>query len=362
MPTLLFTVTNELSFDQRMQRICTSLAKEGYDVWLIGRKIKGCPELKQMPFKQLRINCLSKKGALFYIEYNLRLFFYLLFKKSDLICAIDLDTILACYFSSLIKGTIRVYDAHEYFTEQKEVATRKPIQRIWLAIERFTVPKFQNGYTVNDWIAQALKQRYQVDYEVIRNLPLNLPYTGKQADQRYIIYQGAVNEGRCFEQLIPAMKNVAASLKIYGTGNFINQTISIINEYSLQYKIEINKPIFPTELREKTGMAAIGVTLFDDAGLSQVHSLANRFFDYIMAGIPQLCIDFPEYRAINNEFEVAYLIPDTAPDTIARALNNLLQDSVLYNRLQSNCVEARKKLNWDSEEQRLIKFYNALLN
>ena len=362
MPILIFTVTNELSFDQRMQRICGSLAKEGYEVWLIGRKIKGCPELEQKPFKQLRINCLVTKGPLFYLEYNLRLFCYLLFKKADLICAIDLDTILACYFASWIKGSIRVYDAHEYFTEQKEVATRKSIQRIWLAIERFMVPKFKNGYTVNDWIAQALKERYQVSYEVIRNLPLNLPYSGKQLDKKFIIYQGAVNEGRCFEQLIPAMKDVAAPLKIYGTGNFINQTISIINKDSLQYKVEINKPLSPTELREITGQAAIGITLFDDAGLSQVHSLANRFFDYIMAGIPQLCINFPEYKAINNQFEIAYLIPDTQPDTIAEALNKLLQDNVLYNRLQSNCLEARKTLNWDLEEHRLIKFYKALLH
>ncbi|MEI8075058.1 MAG: group 1 glycosyl transferase [Bacteroidota bacterium] len=360
MPTLVFTVTNELSFDQRMQRICGSLAKNGYEVWLIGRKIEGCPPLDATSFKQLRINCFSKKGPLFYFEFNLRLFLYLLFKKADLICAIDLDTILACYFASIIKGTKRIYDAHEYFTEQKEVATRPAIKRIWLAIERFTVPKFKNGYTVNKWIADALKQQYLVNYEVIRNLPLNLPYTGKQSEKSFIIYQGAVNEGRCFEQLIPAMKEVAASLKIFGTGNFINQTISIINDYSLKYKIEVNKPLSPAQLRQITGQATIGITLFDNQGLSQVHSLANRFFDYIMAGIPQLCIDFPEYRALNDAFNVAYLIPNTEPQTIADALNKLLTDHVLYGRLQSNCLDARKKLNWDLEETHLINYYKQL--
>lgn len=361
MPTLIFTVTNELSFDQRMQRICGSLAKEGYDVWLVGRKIKGCPELAVSPFKQLRLNCFSKKGPAFYFEFNLRLFVYLLFKKADLICAIDLDTILACYGASVLKGTHRVYDAHEYFTEQKEVATRPRIYRIWLAIERLMVPKFKNGYTVNDWIAGALKERYQVNYAVIRNLPLNLPYTGQQAAEKFILYQGAVNEGRCFEQLIPAMKEVEAPLRIYGTGNFINQTLSIINDNSLEYKVEIFKPLSPAILRKITGQAYIGITLFDNQGLSQVHSLANRFFDYIMAGIPQLCIDFPEYRALNDQFEIAYLIPNTDPKTIALALNKLLQDNVLYNRLQTNCMEARKHLNWDAEEKQLIKFYEQIL-
>ena len=323
--------------------------------------MKGCPPLEPRAFKQKRLSCFFQKGPSFYIEYNLRLWWFLLFAKMDLVCAIDLDTILPCYFASAIRGKKRVYDAHEFFTEMKEVATRPLISRIWLAIERFAVPKFKNGYTVNHWIAHAFKDRYLVDYGVIRNLPLYLPYQGLPSEQKFILYQGAVNEGRCFEQLIPAMKDVKAPLRIYGTGNFIDQTISIINKHSLQYKIEINKPVKPTELRQITGQAWIGITLFDEGGLSQVHSLANRFFDYMMAGIPQLCIDFPEYRSLNEEFEIAYLIPDTEPKTIADALNKLLQDPVLYHKLKTNCLKAREIWNWKEEERHLISFYEQVL-
>jgi glycosyltransferase involved in cell wall biosynthesis len=343
-----------------MQRICGSLQHAGYEVLLIGRKLKGCSDLPKQPFKQVRLTCFSSRGPLMYLEFNCRLFLYLLFIKTDLIGAIDLDTILACYFASILKGCHRVYDAHEYFTEQKEVATRPLIKRIWLGIERLMVPRFQWGYTVNQWIADAFKSHYSVSYCIIRNMPLNKPFEGKQSEDRYIIYQGAVNEGRCFEQLIPAMLKIPVPLKIYGTGNFINQTKSIIYINSLQYKIELNEPLIPSLLKEKTGQAFIGITLFDDLGLSQVHSLANRFFDYIMAGIPQLCIDFPEYRMINQQWDVAYLIPDTAPKTIAAALNKLLDDPVLYNKLRSNCLEARKHLNWDLEEKQLIAFYEQV--
>jgi glycosyltransferase involved in cell wall biosynthesis len=322
--------------------------------------MKGSYPLTDQGFKQIRIKCFSTKGPLFYLEFNTRLFFYLLFKKADLICAIDLDTILACYFASAIKGCHRVYDAHEYFTEQKEVATRPRIKRIWLAIERMTVPKFKWGYTVNQWIADAFKTVYAVEYSVIRNLPLNQPYMGTQSDKQFILYQGAVNEGRCFEQLIPAMLQVPIKLKIYGKGNFLNQTESIIYNNKLEYKVEINEPLSPEKLRAITGQAFIGITLFDDQGLNQVHSLANRFFDYIMAGIPQLCMDYPEYRKINQQWEVAYLIPNSDPETISAALNKLLGDPVLYHKLRSNCLEARKHLNWDLEERQLISFYKRV--
>jgi glycosyltransferase involved in cell wall biosynthesis len=294
------------------------------------------------------------------MEFNFRLFFYLLFKRAHLICAIDLDTILACYLASVLKGCLRVYDAHEYFTEQKEVATRPAIKQIWLAIERFAVPRFPNGYTVNQWIAEAFNSRYGVKYGIVRNMPLNRPYTDNQSEERFILYQGAVNEGRCFEQLIPAMRDMPLKLKIYGTGNFINQTNTMIYKLLLQNKVEVYKPLSPDLLKEITGQATIGITLFDDLGLSQVHSLANRFFDYIMAGIPQLCVDFPEYRKINERWEVAYLISNTDSKTIAAALNKLLNDPVLYQRLRTNCLEARKHLNWDQEEKQLISIYEQL--
>src|SRR5689334_7254172 len=112
-PTIYFTVTTDLTYDQRMIRICTSLSNAGYTVILVGRKMKNSIPLSQQPFKQKRLFCFFEKGKLFYAEYNIRLFFYLLFKKMDGICAIDLDTILPCYFISVIKKITRIYDAHE---------------------------------------------------------------------------------------------------------------------------------------------------------------------------------------------------------------------------------------------------------
>jgi hypothetical protein len=46
--------------------------------------------------------------------------------------------------------------------------------------------------------------------------------------------------------------------------------------------------------------------------------LANKFFDYIQAGIPQVTMNFPEYAAINREYEVAVLIDDLEPHTFPK--------------------------------------------
>jgi len=362
-----------------MIRICTTLAQQGHTVTLVGRKLKQSAALHQQAFQQKRLYCFFTKGPLFYAEYNLRLFFWLLFQKADCICAIDLDTILPCLFASKLKGSKRVYDAHELFCEMKEIVTRPSRYKMWKWIERFTVPKFKHGYTVCEPIAQEFEKMYGVKYKVVRNVPfakkskIQIPDSREQGTsnkeqetrnykpQTFFLYQGAVNEGRSFETLIPAMKQVDVPLHIYGDGNFMEQTKSLTVENELKERVLLKGKIKPAELKDITVTAYAGITLFENNGLSNYLSLANRFFDYIQAGIPQLCVDYPAYRQINDRFAVALLIPDTTEESIAKGLNLLLSDAVLYAQLKENCKQAAAILNWQEEEKILIQFYKELL-
>ena len=300
-------------------------------------------------------------GFLFYAEYNIRLFFYLLFSNADIFCAVDLDTMIPVYLVSFLKKKKRVYDAHELFTGLQEVVTNQKVYHFWLWIEKIFVPKFPAGYTVSGWIADEFNRRYGVQYPVIRNLPETYSVGQHRLKQeKWIIYQGSVNEGRCFETLVPAMKEVNARLVICGKGNFLNQTAELVKEYGLESKIIFKGAVTPGELRLFTPCAYLGITLFEATGMNQYHSLANRFFDYCMAGIPQLCVNYPEYAAINDQYQIALLINDTRPETIAAGLNELLADTVLYQTLQQNCYKAREYLNWEQEEKALLLFYQNL--
>jgi glycosyltransferase involved in cell wall biosynthesis len=357
---IIFTVFNDLFTDQRMIRICSSLAAAGYKVTLAGKKNKGALPLPGRSFEQHRMYCFFRKGKAAYLEFNVRLFFYLLFHPHDAVCAIDLDTILPCYFTSVLKKTKRVYDAHELFCEMKEIVTRPAVYRAWKKVERFTVPRFRSGYTVNDLIADEFYKMYGVQYEVIRNLPVLNPLIIPEKAVRYILYQGAVNEGRCFETLIPAMHQVDAQLVICGEGNFLQQAIELVQQENLGHTITFMGKLPPDKLVNITRKAWAGVTLFDKTGLSNYYSLANRFFDYCHAGIPQVCVNFPVYKEINNQHPIAVCIDDQRSDTIAAALNQLLNDSDLYNRLQQQCLVAREVLNWQAEEMKLLEFWNRL--
>lgn len=358
---LLFTVTNDLNYDQRMIRICSTLQDNGYDVLLVGRKLKISLPLSSKNYKQKRLSCFFEAGKLFYLEYNIRLFFFLLIQRMDLVCSIDLDTILPCYFISVLRRKKRVYDAHELFCEMKEVVTRPSIYKFWKRVERFAVPKFTYGYTVNHPIREIFEKNYHVNYAVIMNVPFLHDLLNVEKEH-FIIYQGAVNQGRSFETLIPAFQWIDCPLSIYGDGNYLRECQKLIEQYSLQNKIVLKGKLLPQQLRSITPKALIGITLFENNGLNNYYSLGNRFFDYIQAGIPQVCVNYPAYKKINEEFEVAILIDDLTPLSIAEAVNSLLTNKQLHKKLSSNCLAARQVYNWQNEKKKLIDFYHSIFS
>lgn len=357
-----FTVTNELRYDQRMQRIARTLSEAGYRVTLVGYRFKDSPPLPAQPYRQRRLRCWFRRGKLFYAEYNLRLFFYLLFHRPDVVGAVDLDTIVPCYYASRIRGCRRICDAHELFTGLKEVVTRPRIRRIWEWVERRYLPRFPHGYTVSESIAEEFQRRYGIRYATIRNLPVYEPWRDPGEREPFLLYQGFVNEGRCFEYLVPALRRVPLRLVVAGDGHFMPRLKELIRENGVEDRVELKGMLTPEELRQLTRQAWAGLTLAENQGLNQYLALPNKYFDYIQAGIPQLAMNFPEYRRHNDHREVAVLIDSPDPDSIAAALNNLLNDRVLYNRLRQNCLLAREELHWNAEAEKLLSFYRSLFS
>lgn len=358
---IIFTVTNDLVYDQRMQRICGSLARNGYVVTLVGRRLPGSPPLKEAGYRQKRIFCFFKKGKWFYAEYNLRLLIFLFFKRTDAICAIDLDTILPCLYISKWKKIKRIYDAHELFTGLKEVVSRPSVYQRWKKIEEKALPQFPHGYTVSSSIAKEFNNRYGVQYETIRNVPVLSPVAPKPySGEKILLYQGAINEARAFEWLIPAMKQVNARLVMIGDGNFMAKLKQLIKENKVEDKVELKGMIPPEELWQWSQKATLGIALAENTGLNQYYALPNKFFDYVHGGLPQLTMNFPEYRELNRQWEVAVLTDDLTPEAIAQTINKLLDNDVLLHRLRLNCLAARQQWCWQEEEKKLLSFYNTV--
>lgn len=358
---IVFTVSNDLSYDQRMQRICQTMAQAGYAVTLVGRVLPQSKPVFFETFQAHRLRCFFHKGPAFYAELNIRLFFYLLKTPFDAVCSIDLDTLPAGCFASILKRKKRVFDAHEYFTEVPEVVNRPLVRAFWSIVARICLPFYKNAYTVSPGLAEIFTKKYRFPFSIIRNMP----WARGQASlppaklEKIILYQGALNEGRGIEPLLEAMTGLTGvQLWIAGEGDLSESLRARMHQLGVGDKVRFLGWVKPADLPDLTAQAWLGVNLIEAKGLSYYYSLANKFFDYVQEGIPVLTVDFPEYKALNAEHEVAILLPSLHPQIIAKAIQNLQQNPIEYGAFQENCRRAALDWTWEKEQQKLLEFWN----
>lgn len=358
---IICTVINDLTYDQRMHRICSALVEEGYKVLLLGRvKEKSIP-LSEHRFQQKRIVCMSNSGLLMYMEFNIRLFLYLLFHKFDIVNAVDLDTIMPASIVSRLKSKPMVYDAHELFTEVPEIVSREYLQKFWSWVERKFVPKSKLSYTVGESLAKIFTEKYHQDFAVIRNVPFRKKVKPEARQEKIILYQGAVNAGRGLKEMIAAMPLISEDIKLWiiGDGDLYEEIKLCVEESIAKERIKMWGYMKPAHMQELTQKAWIGINLLENTGLSYYYSLANRTFDFIQAGLPAIHINFPEYKNINDKYQIGVLIEDLSPDAISGAVTKL-ENVEFYIRLKANCERAAEELCWEKEKAKLIDIYNKL--
>ena len=72
--TITVSVISELTTDQRVIRICSTLQEMGFEVKVIARRLTNSLPLGEYTFKATRLKCFYKKGFMQFAEFNTRLF------------------------------------------------------------------------------------------------------------------------------------------------------------------------------------------------------------------------------------------------------------------------------------------------
>jgi glycosyltransferase involved in cell wall biosynthesis len=350
--SVICAVTNDLIQDQRMDRICGSLEDFSFNVSLWGRKKKGSLPLHDKKYRQRRLPVFFQKGPAFYLEYNLRFFMAAFLARPDIIYAVDTDTLPAAWLASRFTGARLVYDAHEYFTEVPELQHDPVKKKIWSLVERLLIPGASLHITVGSNLAQIFTERYKKMFYVIRNVPeltQDKPVTNTY-EKPYLLYQGVLNEGRGLETLIEAMPLIPEiELRIVGWGDIGSKLLEQASASAAADRIHFMGWITPPQLHQVTAGAALGINLLDGSSLSYQYSLANKFFDYMHAGVPSLNMDFPEYRSIMDQFPVGILVHDLNHVSLAQYISKIIVDEPRMLRMKRACEDAKQEYCWQQE-------------
>jgi glycosyltransferase involved in cell wall biosynthesis len=276
---------------------------------------------------------------------------------------------------SKIKRIPLIYDSHEYFTGVPELENRPKTKKIWKKIESYILPKVKFAITVNQSIADLYKNEYGTEFSIIRNVPeVSLPFLDEPheirkqlklpTDKKIIILQGAgINIQRGAEEAVEAMKYLPQCvLLIVGSGDIISELKKQVREMQI-----VDQVIFVDKqplsiLRKYTHSADIGLSLDKDTNLNYRFSLPNKIFDYIQAEIPILASNLPEVKNVIFTYAVGRISENHDPEKIASLLNEMLNDSKQQIIWKRNLNNAAKELNWEKEQEKLIKIIKQVVS
>lgn len=358
---IIVSVTNDLCTDQRVHKVCSSLQQNGYQVLLVGRRQKASPKLAERPYQTKRFFLFFNKGPLFYLNYNLHLFFFLLFKRFDILLSNDLDSLLANFWASKLKSKDLVYDSHEYFTEVPELINRPKVQSIWRSIEASILPKVKYAYTVSQKIAEVYNETYGIQMKVIRNFPfVKYQLQNIEKTDSIILYQGALNVGRGLEELVVAMQFVKnGRLMIAGAGDIEFELHELVKNLKLENKVEFLGRLSLLDLFQITQQAKLGVSLEKDMGLNYKYAVPNKIFDYIHAGVPVLFSPLVEVVDLLSSFLIGETLINHEPISIAAQIDSML-NSENRELWEKECERASHEFNWENEEKKLLELFKQI--
>ncbi|HUX96461.1 MAG TPA: glycosyltransferase [Bacteroidales bacterium] len=368
---VVFSVTNCICYDQRVLKMASAVSSLGFEITIIGRKRGECCETDSIPFKTRRFRMLFKHGFFFYKFYNIRLFFYLLSHRFDLLVANDLDTLLPNYLVSRLKNIPVIYDSHEYFTGVPELNKRPFVKMIWKIIEKAVFPELKHVVTVSDPIAGLYETEYGIRPVVIRNLsplseniiPMERDELGVREDHLLLILQGGgINVDRGAEDLIEAVKKTEnVSLIIAGAGDVLPVLKDMVMGYGISDRVKFY-PLMPWEkLMRITKSADVGLSLDKDTNLNYRYSLPNKLFDYLSAGIPVITGSLPEIIKIVESYACGITLPAITTEEISKAIIKFRDDRELQVKLKRNSKIASETLNWTNESEKVISLYRKIL-
>lgn len=357
-------VSNDLVTDQRVSKTCSSLSSWGHHIQLWGRHQKVESPLAARPYPCYRMRMLFHRGPLFYAEFNLRLFFVLLFGSYDIIYANDLDTLFPAVLVSKIRRKKLIYDSHEYFTGVPELVHRPFIQKCWKAIERFCLHRITEMITVNDSIANLFREEYGIKVGVLRNLPLagiNIDSKSRKQlnlpeDKFILILQGnGINVQRGAEEAVEMMKYLPEMLLlIAGSGDVIPALKQQVDRENLGDRVWFLPRMHYAQLMSYTAVCDLGLTLDKDTNINYRFSLPNKLFDYLRAGIPVLASALPEVQRIVETFRVGEVCASHNPSELASSVCKIQSKGTA--EYTANIQHALSQLNWEKEVEILKEF------
>jgi glycosyltransferase involved in cell wall biosynthesis len=300
-----------------------------------------------------------------FFELNIKYLIYLIRYKPNFISCHNLILLPVCVLGKLISGSKLIYLPHELETEKEGL--KGPLKKINALIEKLFF-KYADKIIV---VCEPIAEWYRLVYNsnnifVLRNVPFN-PFIDKQFIRSHklrnefciseseiiFIYQGIIDKARGCKEIIDLFANVNNDRHIImmGFGDMEDYVKEMSSKFTnIHYKAAV--PI--DQIIEYTSSADIGIHFLPfDISLSYRLSMPNKFFEYLMGGLPVIVSDNLEYLSDEIRFNNIGWVIEGNQKKLENFINNINLKEIKSK--QTNLYSA--KHGWQFEQQILNNVY-----
>jgi glycosyltransferase involved in cell wall biosynthesis len=261
-----------------------------------------------------------------------------------------------------------VYDAHELETETNGL--EKSLQHRFRKLEASLIRQCDAVVCVSPRIADWYADTYGITKPtIVRNIPdVDQQSTSLQAagvrerlgippEATVFIYQGGLFRGRRIEQLLRVFQGLGRDrqLLLMGYGE-LESRVRAAAEVSPNIHFLEAAP--PHEVLSITKCADVGIVGMERVSLSNYYSLPNKFFEYLLAGLPVIVPDFPEMAEVIRSSGAGWIAGE-ADDDWRQAIE--VAGTIDRNRAVQRVEPLRRTLCWSNEAETLRGLYRKVI-
>ncbi|RJQ52756.1 MAG: glycosyltransferase [Actinobacteria bacterium] len=374
---------NSSRFLTRVDREAKTLAGAGHEVVLLALKDPDTEATEEREgYVVRRVAVLTRRLPRWTIfkplkawEGAWRMFWRAWRSRSDVYDVRDLEPMAIGWLAARMRRAKLVYSSDELCLERNGF-DRKPswLRALYGAYERFFIRRADVVISTDRYRGKELARRYPgIRPIIVRNVSeLVKPMPKKAAlpelkgrGLRLMIYQGLLSKGRGLEQAIHSLEQLEDfALLIVGYGPLEAELRMLAEELRVSDRVVIREAVPFNKLVKYTAAADAGLVLIQDVCRSYYLCAPNKFYEYMMMGVPVVASDFPEMRDVIAQHPVGVLVEDPSNSrSLVRAVRKMFADEDAYRDMRKTAREvALKRFNWGVEQKGLIVAYERILN
>lgn len=190
---------------------------------------------------------------------------------------------------------------------------------------------------------------------------------GHKQDEIRIVYVGFVTRLRGLELLVRGVSRYLARtdspesirVDIIGRGSAKEELQRLCLELELGDRVRIHGWLSQEAVDQKLAQANVGALTYPVCGHWN-HTIPNKLFDYMKAGLPVLATEVIPIARIVRDTEAGLVCRDGDPDSLADALEKLRDPSVREHLGRNGAMAVEREFNWELDSARFLAVCDRL--